>query len=134
MASACRSRTISVPVTTRASCSRLSRTTTMRDGDSALRVVRTSIGRYIHRSIWAEDVIRWVSSPNAAPQNISVHNNPKWNLRWGVGASVGYKNLSVSYQYFKNDTPVSVCADLEGNARTDAQVQGECALGNNFKT
>ncbi|MCG5072295.1 hypothetical protein [Paraburkholderia tagetis] len=64
-------------------------------------------GPYIHRSTWTEDVIGWVPSPDATPMNVSVHNNPKWRLGWVIGASVGYKNFSVSYQYFKNGTPVS---------------------------
>lgn len=59
-------------------------------------------GPYIHRSTWSEDVLNWVSSPGAAPQNIHVAYKPQWLLGYVAGASVGYKNFSITYQYFGN--------------------------------
>ncbi|WP_434715522.1 hypothetical protein [Paraburkholderia sp. A3RO-2L] len=64
-------------------------------------------GPYIHRSTWTEDVTGWVPTETAAPRNVIVHNTPHWEVGYVVGASVEYKNFSVTYQYFKNSTSVS---------------------------
>ena len=64
-------------------------------------------GPYIHRSNWTENVLGWVSSPTAPQINLSVHNTPRWRVGAVVGASVSRKNFTVSYQYFRNSTPVS---------------------------
>lgn len=64
-------------------------------------------GPYVYRSTWTEDVTGWVSSPNAAPVNQHVMNRAQWRLGSVFGASVGYGNLSLGYQFFRNCTPVS---------------------------
>jgi hypothetical protein len=64
-------------------------------------------GPYYHRNTWAMNVEGWVPTPTATPTNISVQNNRRWQLDYVVGASVGYKNVSLSYQYFHNGSPVT---------------------------
>jgi hypothetical protein len=64
-------------------------------------------GPYIHRSSWAEDVTGWVSSPTATPTNLHVRNRAQWRVGEVFGASVGYRNLTIAYQFFRNSTPVS---------------------------
>jgi hypothetical protein len=62
-------------------------------------------GPYLHSYSWAEDVFNWYSGPGAAPTAIHVQHSPKWQLGAMAGASIGYKNLSIAYQYFYNKAP-----------------------------
>lgn len=64
-------------------------------------------GPYYHRNVWAMNVEGWVSSPTATPENISVQNTRHWRLDYVAGTSIGYKNVSLTYQYFHNGEPVS---------------------------
>jgi hypothetical protein len=59
-------------------------------------------GPYLHSSTWTEDVTGWVSTPTAAPVNLSVKHQPKWLLGYVLGASVGYKSFTLAYQFFHN--------------------------------
>ncbi|CAE6837970.1 hypothetical protein [Paraburkholderia nemoris] len=59
-------------------------------------------GPYIHRSSWSEDVVNWVGAAGDAPKNIHVAYRPEWRVGYVIGASVGYKNFSLAYQFFKN--------------------------------
>jgi len=64
-------------------------------------------GPYLFKNTWSVDVQGWRSSPDAAPTNIHVENKAQWKLGYVVGASVGYKNFSLNYQYFANKEGVT---------------------------
>jgi hypothetical protein len=59
-------------------------------------------GPYIHKSVWAVNVLDWHSSADAPPLNITVQNENRWQIGRVVGASIGHKNFTLSYQYFMN--------------------------------
>lgn len=64
-------------------------------------------GPYLFKNTWSVDVQGWRSTPDAAPENIHVENKAQWKLGYVVGASVGYKNFRLNYQYFANKEGVT---------------------------
>jgi hypothetical protein len=64
-------------------------------------------GPYIYRSTWTEHVYHWVSTPTAAPQDITVENQAKWKTGSVVGTSISHGNFTLAYQYFFNETHVT---------------------------
>ncbi len=59
-------------------------------------------GPYLHKSRWNEDVQGWRPTENGQPLDLHVHNENRWAVGKVLGVSVSHKNLTLSFQYFKN--------------------------------
>ena len=62
----------------------------------------TQIGAFIHKPLWSEHVVNWISSPTAVPQTINVKNSNVWQIDPFLELSVGKGNYKVSAQYLIN--------------------------------
>jgi hypothetical protein len=57
---------------------------------------------YLHRSTWSADATNQVDFFGQTPRSTHFEHDPKWQLGAVVGASVGYKNFALKYQYLLN--------------------------------
>lgn len=60
-------------------------------------------GPYLHRPTWSEVVTGVQYTAESAPVTVHSENITKWTLGYVAGTSIGYKNFTLSYQYFSND-------------------------------
>jgi hypothetical protein len=64
-------------------------------------------GPMLYFPTWSETVYNWRPAIDSAPSTIRVHNDTGMRLGAMAGASIGYKRVSIVYQYFWDKSPAT---------------------------